>query len=93
MQMEHFLGNPNKPKNDSIWDAPLQLNLGRWKRALCLKIGYNEVSTNASLPLYYDQHSSMPSRNLILEKSIRRWNRKRTSLHKLKNVMNLKVLG
>lgn len=43
MQMEEYLGNPSNLRM-IYWDAPLHLNLGRWKNALCLKIG-NEVLT------------------------------------------------
>jgi hypothetical protein len=54
--------------HDSIADAPLQLNLGRWKKALCPKIGNNKRLTNESLvPLEYAQHLCMYSRTSILE--------------------------
>ena len=57
------------PKKDFIGDGiPLHLNLGRWKKALCSKVGNNEVSTDESLmPIDYARHSGMYSRTLILE--------------------------
>jgi len=35
------------------------LNLGKWKKILCPKLGSNEVLINESLPLDYAQHSCL----------------------------------
>lgn len=46
---QNFFWYSAQPKNDFIEDTPLQWNLGRWKKALCVEIGNNEVSINESL--------------------------------------------
>ena len=45
------------PKNDSILGTLLQLNLYRWEKALCPKIGNNEEWINEFLPLDYGIHA------------------------------------
>ena len=71
MQLESFLGNQDALRMIPLGtQAPLQLNLGRWKKTLCpTKIGINnDGSTNESLmSLHYAQHSWMQSKTLILE--------------------------
>jgi len=64
MKMEYFLGSSDNLK---VGNAPLQLNLGRWKKALCPKIRNNEVSTNESLLLVYAQHGCMLLKTLMTE--------------------------
>ena len=55
MKREQFLGNLEKPKNDFLWGATLQINLdGYMEKPSCVKI---RVSTNESLPLDYPRHS------------------------------------
>ena len=70
MQMESCLGTPDALRMIPLGThAPLQLNLGRWKKTLCpTKIGItNDVSTNESLmSLHYAHHSCMYSKTLIL---------------------------
>lgn len=58
MQLEQYL-----VKLDNLRAIALgmhQLNLGRWKKSLCSKIGNDEVSTNETLmPLDFARHSFM----------------------------------
>ena len=63
-----ILKKSGKTNKIPLLDAPLQLNLGRWKKTLCPKISSNKVSTNESLPLDYARHSCTYSRTFILEK-------------------------
>ena len=46
MQIEFFLGNADNLRMIILGVQTSSLNLGRWKKALCLKIGKNEVFTN-----------------------------------------------
>lgn len=43
--------------------ALLQMNFGRWKKALCMKIGNNEielgVDNESLMPLDYTRHTCM----------------------------------
>ena len=50
-------------------DTPVELDLGRWKKALCPEIGKSELSveTTESLPLRHARHSCMYSTTLSLE--------------------------
>ena len=47
--MEYFFRLSRYPKKDLFQDELPQLNLGRWKKALCLNIGNNEVLTKVKL--------------------------------------------
>ena len=87
MQLESCIGNPDALRMIPLGThAPLQLNLGRWKKTLCpTKIGINnDVTTNESLmSLHYPQHSFMhDSRSFIFEARIER-KRHYTSLRTL----------
>jgi hypothetical protein len=47
------------------------MNLGKWKKVFCPKIGINNeviCSDESSMPLDYARHSCMYSKTLILEK-------------------------
>ena len=85
----------NHLNNDSIQDTPLQLNLGRWKKALCPKIvDNNGVLTDERLILLnYAWLSCMyvkDSSNFILEARIQR---ERSSSHMmLKNAWHQQIL-
>ena len=59
MQMECFLGNPDNLRMMlSGTHTPLQLDFGRWKKALCLKItGNNEVTTDRRLTMLDGFHA------------------------------------
>ena len=73
------------PKNDSVGDAYLQLNVGRWKKDFVSK-GNNEVLPNESLSLDYARHS-LCTRTLVLETLFLKLERKRMSLHMVQNAM------
>ena len=68
MQMEYFLGNSDNVRMNFCGDARFELNLGRWTKVLCPKIGNNEVSTIESLSFDCAQYSkSIYSKTLKLE--------------------------
>ena len=68
-KMESFLGYPDYLRMSPFGDTPVELDLGRWKKALCPEIGKSELSveTTESLPLRHARHSCMYSTTLSLE--------------------------
>lgn len=74
-------------KNDSIWGAFLQLNLGRWKRASCPKIVNNVLSTGL-MRAYHSTVLGIHSCNAILGHLFLKLEKKGVSLQNLKNVMD-----